>query len=163
MPPNVRPLVALLLTSIAPLAAAGESVDLNVMTFNIEWGGTHVSWDNVVEAIRSADADIVAVQEAEGNLVRLAGEFGWYFDRRNYVISRFPVLDPPGADGRYVFVEVAPGRIVALANVHLPSDPYGPDRVRDGAAPDEVLALERRVRLAAIEEARADRTGCCWR
>jgi len=134
----------------APAAAAEDPMPLDVMTFNIEYGGAHVSFDQVVAAIRDADPDIVGVQEAMGNLVRLAGNFGWYFDRRNYVISRFPVLDPPGGDGRYVFVEVRPGEVVVVANVHLPSDPYGPDLVRDGATPEAVLANEQRLRMPAL-------------
>jgi len=120
------------------------------MTFNIEWGGAKISFDKVVEAIRRSSADIVGIQEAEGNLERLAGELGWHFDLRNYVISRFPLISPSGADGRYVFVEVEPGRIVAVANIHLPSDPYGPDAVRDGAGPDAVLEIEFATRMPVI-------------
>ena len=44
--------------------------------------------------------------------------------------SRF--VDPPGANGAYVLAEVATGRFVAVSNVHLLSDPYGPYWVRDG-------------------------------
>lgn len=120
------------------------------MTFNIEWGGEHVSFDAVVEAIRLSEADVVGIQEAEGNLERLAGMLGWHYDRRNYVVSRHPLLDPPGADGRYVFVEVTPGHVIAVSNLHLPSDPYGPDLVRDGADPAEVLANEEQVRMPAL-------------
>jgi exonuclease III len=120
------------------------------MAFNIEWGGAHVSFEKVVETIRRAEPDIVAVQEAEGNLGRLAAELGWHYDRRNHVIARHRLIDPPGADGRYVFVEITSGLVVAVANVHLPSDPYGEDWIRDGHAVDEVIALERRVRLPAL-------------
>ena len=132
-------------------SAAASQVKLRVMAFNIEWGGTHVSFEKVVEAIRSAEPDIVAVQEAEGNLERLAAEVGWQYDRRNHVIARHRLIDPPGADGRYVFVEIKPGLVVAVANVHLPSDPYGEDWIRDGHAVDEVIEMERRVRLPAIQ------------
>ncbi|MEX2496361.1 MAG: endonuclease/exonuclease/phosphatase family protein [Woeseia sp.] len=126
-------------------------MDLRVMAFNIEWGGTHVSFHKVVEAIRRADPDIVAVQEAEGNLERLAVALGWHHDRRNHVISRHRLIDPPGADGRYILVEVEPGKVVAVANVHLPSDPYGEYWIRDGHSVEEVIAMERRVRLPAIQ------------
>jgi len=133
-------------------ATAGVSpVEIRVMTFNIEWGGTHVSFDNVVEAIRRSRADIVGIQEAEGNLERLAAELGWYFESRNYAISRFPLLDPPAAKGNYVLVEVKPGYVVALANLHLPSDPYGPDLVRDGAELNAVLLNEHAVRMPALQ------------
>jgi exonuclease III len=127
-----------------------ESVALRVMSFNIEWGGAHVRFASVVDAIRASGADIVGIQEAEGNLQRLAGDLGWHYNLRNYAVSRHRLIDPPEADGKYVYVEVRPGRVVALANVHLPSDPYGPDWVRDQRTPDEVLDLERRVRLPKI-------------
>jgi endonuclease/exonuclease/phosphatase family metal-dependent hydrolase len=128
----------------------GADIELRVMTFNIEWGGTHVSFDNVVRAIRQSGADVVGIQEAEGNLQRLASRLGWHFNERNYAISRYPLLEPPGADGRYVLVETEPGKVVALSNVHLPSDPYGVDMVRDGASAAEVLDIERRTRLPKI-------------
>jgi len=126
-------------------------IELRVMTFNIEWGGTNISFDNVVEAVRRSGADIVGIQEAEGNLERLATELGWHYNPRNYAISKYPLLEPQGADGHYVFVEVSPGKIVALANVHLPSDPYGAERIRDGATLEEVLALERATRLPTLQ------------
>ncbi|MDZ7644890.1 MAG: endonuclease/exonuclease/phosphatase family protein [Woeseiaceae bacterium] len=128
-----------------------DAVPLRVMTFNIEWGGTHVSFDNVIVAIQRAGADIVGIQEAEGNLDRIAAELGWYYNARNYVVSRFPLAEPPAAAGRHVLVEVVPDHVVAVVNVHLPSDPYGPDAVRDGATRQEVLALERATRLPEIE------------
>jgi exonuclease III len=134
-----------------PASAAASQVPLRVMTFNIEWGGANVSFESVLEAIRQAGPDIVAVQEAQGNLERLAAELGWQHDLRNHVIARHRLIDPPGADGRYVLAEIKPGLVVAVANVHLPSDPYGEDWIRDGHDVDEVLALERRVRLPAIQ------------
>lgn len=141
----------------APQRAGGAaSADISVMSFNIEWGGKHVSFDNVVEAIRRADADIAGIQEAEGNLGEIAGALGWHYDRRSAVISRFPLISPAGADGHYVYAETEPGRVVAVANVHLPSDPYGPYAVRDGAAVADVLQLERRTRLPDIRKTLAE-------
>lgn len=131
----------------SPSAEGDAPIELHVMTFNIEWGGANISFDKVVEAIRLSKADIVGIQEAEGNLQRLAADLGWHYNLINYAISQYPLIEPAGADGRYVLVEVKPGKVVALANVHLPSDPYGPDRVRDGADANEVLELERQVRL----------------
>jgi endonuclease/exonuclease/phosphatase family metal-dependent hydrolase len=128
-----------------------ESVSLRVMSFNIEWGGAHVRFASVADAIRASGADIVGIQEAEGNLQRLAADLGWHYNLRNYAISRHRIIDPAEADGKYAYVEVRPGRVVALANVHLPSDPYGPDWVRDQRAPEAVLDLERRARLPKIE------------
>jgi endonuclease/exonuclease/phosphatase family metal-dependent hydrolase len=128
-----------------------DRITLRVMSFNIEWGGAHVRFASVADAIRASGADIVGVQEAEGNLERLATDLGWHYNLRNYVVSSYHIIDPPEADGKYVYVEIRPGRVVALANVHLPSDPYGPDWIRNHRAPEEVLDLERRVRLPKIE------------
>lgn len=127
-----------------------EAIELRVMTFNIEWGGTNVSFDNVVNAIRLSDADIVGIQEAEGNLPRLAAELGWHYNLQNYAISKFPILDPPNANRLFVYVEVRPGQVVALANVHLPSDPSGTELIRDGGSLEEVLALENSLRLESL-------------
>jgi hypothetical protein len=46
---------------------------------------------------------------------------------------------------------VAPGKVVALGNLHLTSDPYGPDLLRDGASVEDVLQGETDSRLAEIE------------
>ncbi|MFT4037658.1 MAG: endonuclease/exonuclease/phosphatase family protein [Thermomicrobiales bacterium] len=132
-----------------PVAAP---VDVRVMTFNIWVGGQQVGLEQVAAAIQAADADVVGLQEAEGNTRQIADMLNWpYVDERLQVISRLPLIDPPGADGDYTFVQTAPGAIFALANVHLPSDPYGPEAVRDGATADEVLALEAETRLPTMQ------------
>jgi endonuclease/exonuclease/phosphatase family metal-dependent hydrolase len=147
-------------------ARAAEPFDLKVMTFNVWYGGDQVSFPAVIEAIRKADADIVGVQEPDGNLARIAAAAGYgYVDHRRNLISRYPIFDPgvgertdagtasyaiAGLDAAAVhaWVMVRPGEVVAVANTHLSSDPYGPEAVRDGAPLDEVLALENRVRMA---------------
>jgi exonuclease III len=126
-------------------------VSVRVMSFNIEWGGANVRFASVVDAIRASGADIVGIQEAEGNLQRLATDLGWHYNLQNYVVSRHPIIDPPGSDGKFVYVEISPGEIVAIANVHLPSDPYGPNWIRDQRAPQEVGDMERTLRLPKIE------------
>jgi len=133
-------------------SAVADGVELRVMTFNIWYGGVQVSREKVVEAIRESGADVVGLQEVDGELLALAREAGWpYANERLHIISRRPLYEPPEADGRYAFVELEPGRIAAVANVHLPATPYGPEAVRDGATPEEVLALERETRLPEIE------------
>ncbi len=149
-------LVMLLLPSAAAqpanarAPAAAGPITLRVAEFNIEYGGTHVSFDKVVQAIRRGGADVVAIEEGYGHMPRLARRLGWpSYSVRTQVVSRYPVIDPPGADGRYVLVEVAPGEVVAIENVHLPSNPYGPYWTRSRPRRD-VVALERRRRLPAI-------------
>jgi endonuclease/exonuclease/phosphatase family metal-dependent hydrolase len=158
-------LVLLLATLPAPAAAA--SVTVKVMTLNIFYGGDEWNLDtgrwcndragcpetigHVVSTIEAADADIVGLQEGTANECVLADLLDWFCEPRLQLISRFPLLDPPGANGAYALVEVAPGRFAAIGNVHLPSDPYGPYWVRDGEPRDAVLELERTTRLPAIE------------
>ena len=53
-------------------------------------------------------------------------------------------LDPEAV---HAWIEVAPGRVIAFANTHLTSDPYGPELVRDGKILQEVLDNQAATRL----------------
>ena len=69
----MRRLAALVATAGLLVLAAPASADpLTVMTFNVWYGGAQVELDRVGQAIRAADADVVGVQEPEGNLGRIA-------------------------------------------------------------------------------------------
>jgi exonuclease III len=136
-----------------PAPIADATIELKVMTFNIWLGGDQVNFNKIVEAIQAADADVVGLQEATGSEQRIADALGWpYVDLRMQVISKYPLLDPPGANGIYILVEPIPGQVIAIQNVHLPSSPYGPEAVRDGATLEEVMVLERETRLPAIQD-----------
>ncbi|MGB3328940.1 MAG: endonuclease/exonuclease/phosphatase family protein, partial [Thermomicrobiales bacterium] len=127
------------------------ALHVRVMTFNIWIGGEQVDFANVIAAIRAAGADIVGMQEAEGNLRRLADGLGWaYANPRLQVISRYPIIDSPGANGDYVLIQLAPGQVLGVTNVHLPSDPYGTYAFRDGATADEVMTLEMETRVPML-------------
>jgi endonuclease/exonuclease/phosphatase family metal-dependent hydrolase len=157
--------VALFAASAAPAPTAGTT--LKVMSFNIFYGGDELNLqtrqfcrdpagcpetlDQVVAAIRASGADVVGLQEPTMNTRTIAEKLGWNYSERTSYISHFPIIDPPGANGLYVFVEREPGRVVAVANVHLPADPYGPYEARDGATRDEVLQLENDLRVPAIQ------------
>lgn len=139
---------------------APGSVNLRVMEFNIEYGGTVVSFDSIVGAVQAADADVVGIEEGQGNIPRLADALGYpYYSVRLQVVSRLPLIDPPRGNGVYLFVEVAPGEVMALANVHLPAGPYSPNLVRRGATRATILGIERRVRVPAVEPAVTALTG----
>jgi hypothetical protein len=150
--------LALVLTPL-PRAASADGralappvpMELRVGEFNIEYGGTHVSFAKVVQATRRGGGDVVAIEEGQTHIRRLARVLGWsYFSVRAQLVSRYPLIDPPGGDGVYAFVQVAPGQVVAIENVHLPSSPYGPFRVKQGVSRREVVTIERRMRLPAI-------------
>jgi hypothetical protein len=132
-------------------AAASEespSIRISVMSYNIENGGAQVDFNKTVEAIKKSGADVVGIQEAWGNTARLAKAAGWkYYDQRQHIISRLPLLEAPDSHGLYTFIEVLPGKMVAMANMHLPDEPYGPDMVRSGSTAAEVEQNERKVRL----------------
>ncbi len=128
------------------------SVELRVMSFNIWYGGVSIDFGRVAEAIRAAEADIVGVQETEGNLRRLADAAGLpYVDESLHLISRYPLFAVERDGVRFAYAAVARDRVVAVENVHLPCCPYGPNLVAAGKSADDVVELERRVRLPAIE------------
>ena len=163
-PPAV---LAALILSASP-ALAEDSTHLRVMSFNIWYGGVQVSQTEVIDILKASDADIIGLQEPDGQTAILAAAAGYpYVDLRRHIISRFPLFDPKlgersesgqtvyplaglDADAPHVWAMVFPGKVVALGNLHLTSDPYGPDLLRDGATVAEVLQGETDTRLAEI-------------
>ncbi len=160
----IRPLAALALT-LLPLAAQADPIRLKVLTFNLWYGGDQVSFASVIKAIQLADADIVGLQEPDGKTLKIAALAGYpYADQRRHILSKYPIFDsalgetthaeaPPYSiagldpDAVHAWIEVSPGKVIAVANTHLTSDPYGPEMVRDGKTLDEILATENTVRL----------------
>ena len=137
---------------LVPAARAAEPYELSVMAFNIWYGGVQVDFETVAKAIRTANPDVVAVQEPEGNIRRLAAAAGYaYVDESLHLMSRFPIF-PGEQDGlRFGYIALDPLHVAAVAGLHLTSSPYGPEAVRDGSSVDEVLTLERETRLPEIE------------
>jgi exonuclease III len=162
----------MLLAATAPATGvAGDrasSMRLRVMTLNIFYGGDELDLSaggfcekasgcprtlaKMIDAIRASRADVVGLEEGEHSTRKVADALGWFASERMQIVSRYRLIDPPEGRGRYVFVELAPGRVVAVGNVHLPSDPYGPYLVRDGGSAEELRELEVSVRLPAIQE-----------
>lgn len=172
-PPAV--LAAACLAGVALPPAAGSiqaapaqvTTRLRVMNLNIFYGGDELNLQSgnfcvradgcpetlalVIEAIRRAQPDVVGIEEGEHNACAIALALGWNCSARMQIVSRLPLIDPPGGEGVYLFVQVAPGKVAAMMNVHLPSDPYGPYLVRDGGTAAELTDLETSVRLPAIQ------------
>lgn len=162
-------LVLFSLTLASLPARADDPVRIKVLSFNIWYGGDQVSFAHVIEAIRLADADVVGLQEPDGRTADIAALAGYpYVDTRRHILSRYPLFDsgagetrateaPPYStagldpDALHVWALVAPGKVVALVNTHLTSDPYGPELLRDGATPADVLANESDTRLPEAE------------
>ena len=125
--------------------------ELDVMTFNIWLGGGLVDRAKVIEAITASGADVVGLQEAAGRTDEIADALGWYAEPRLHIVSRYPIIVPPESEGEYAYLQLAPGQVVAMSNIHLPSDPYGPTLVRDGEPLDAVLRNEADTRMPALE------------
>jgi len=106
----------------------------------------------VARAIRASGADVVGIEEGGGEIPQIARALHWrYYDIRMQIVSRLPLVDPPDGKGLYTYVETSPGRVVAMENVHLPAAPYGPVWVKHGRTAAQVIAMEKRVRLPAIQ------------
>ena len=58
------------------LAAPAAAQPLTVQTFNVWYGGGQVEFDRIGNAIKAAGADVVGIQEPEGNLRRIADVAG---------------------------------------------------------------------------------------
>lgn len=125
--------------------------DFCVATFNIENGGTQINFNQVVEAIKQSGADVVGIQEAWGHIDQLAHALQWnYFNRNQHIISRYPLIETKESHGTYLYIEVEPGKYVAMANTHLPDEAYGPDAIDAGVPVNKVIANERKFRLKFI-------------
>jgi endonuclease/exonuclease/phosphatase family metal-dependent hydrolase len=131
-------------TGPSPTAGPARPIELDVMTFNVLYGGSY-GFQRVLRVIRRIDPDIVGLQEPYGKVDRIAELLGWHGSPRLHVISRFPILETDSGDWGYV--EVAKGRVVAVANTHLPSVGYGPYAVRGGAEAQQVLEGEEKRRV----------------
>src|SRR5262245_29981881 len=144
-------LVMLLALATTAAAQTDEAVELRVMIFNVWLGGDQVKIQRLHDAIVGAKADIVLFQEPEGRTRLFAQALGFpYASERRHIISQYPLFDPPTEDADFAFAEIRPGRFVAVADVHLTSDPYGPYAVRDGKTAEEVLKLEQDTRMPEI-------------
>jgi len=122
-----------------------QSGQLKVMTFSIGRSDGAANLDQVAAAIRTAGADIVGLQDSDGNERRIAAILGWNFaDEQLHLVSRFPLF-PLQRDGvPLAYAEVSAGHVVAIANVQLPAD-------RDGSKPDS--AMQRMMTLKQISKA----------
>ncbi len=142
----------------APTTTAGSSpassspaapMDLSLLVFNVEYGGSKVT-DAVMKDI---DADVVSVLESYDRLPAMAEAAGYpYYDYGLQILSKYPILEPSGADGLYAWIEVRPGEAVALINTHLDYVKDGPRRLQAGVPIPTVIATENEVRTSSIDK-----------
>jgi endonuclease/exonuclease/phosphatase family metal-dependent hydrolase len=123
-------------------AAPAKPVSLSLLVFNVEYGGTKAS-DAVIADV---DADVVGVLESYNRLPEIAKAAGYpYYDVGLQILSKYPILEPSGANGLYSYIEVRPGEAVAMINTHLDYVQDGPNRLNRG------VSTEKRIRLSSID------------
>ncbi len=135
-------------TQPSPTARAAP-VSLSLLVFNVEYGGSRAT-DAVMSDV---DADVVGVLESYNRLPEIAKKAGYpYYDVGLQLLSKYPILEPSGADGLYSYIEVRPGEAVAIINTHLDYVQDGPNRLARGVPVADVLATEKAVRLSSIQK-----------
>ena len=78
----------------------GDELDLQTGNFSHKPAGCPETLAQVGKVIGESDADIVAIEEGEHNAGVIAQALGWHASERTQVISRYPIVDPPGGNGR---------------------------------------------------------------
>src|SRR5262245_25401948 len=135
-------------TSVRPVVL-GEPMRLSVFEYNVEYAGDETT-DGVIADV---DADVVGVLESYNRLPEMAENAGYpYYNVGLQILSKYPILEPSGAEGRYAFIEVRPGQVVAFFNIHLDYVNYGPRALRHGHTVEDVLASENEVRTSSLDE-----------
>jgi endonuclease/exonuclease/phosphatase family metal-dependent hydrolase len=130
-----------------------DLLSLNIMQFNIEYGGDGVDFSSVAKAIEAADADVVAIQEGYAKMPQIAEDLGWeYYDARTQTVSKYPLLTPSADVAGLNYVDVGDG-VIAVFNLHLTSTGYGPNKVLAGESKADILARENRGRLSELQPA----------
>jgi endonuclease/exonuclease/phosphatase family metal-dependent hydrolase len=125
-----------------------------MMQFNIEYGGHGVDFSSVAKAIHAASADVVAVQEACATMPEIAADLGWpSWDARTQVVSKFPLITPQPVRRGSILVEVEPGQVFVVVNIHPPSRGYGPSAAERGLKPRALVRRERRIRMPDLDMA----------
>lgn len=133
----------------ASVPAQGEPIDLEVLVYNIEYGGG----PETDAVIRELDPDVVGVLESYERLPEIARKTGYpYYNTSLQLLSKYPILEPSGGDGLYAMLEVEPGYAVAFFNVHLDYVAWGPRMLKNGHPVKDVIASENEVRTSAMEQ-----------
>ena len=129
------------------------STTLSLLQLNIEYGGTGVDFDAVIRVIqqvwrlRSSRCRRGAAT-SRGSRPRSAGRTsttGPRWCRGTRCSTR------PSPTAGVILVELEPGRVIAIVNVHPASRRYGPFRLMKGDPPRRVRRIERRVRVADLQ------------
>ena len=128
-------LTLLVATFVGRLEADTNTLEFRVMTWNIWHGGREDGKDvgprRVIEVIRSAKADLVALQETYGSGELIAKELGFHLLSRGTNLSlhsRYPILEDVSVFEAFkcvgALLQLPGGRRLILYSIWLP---YGKD------------------------------------
>ena len=130
-------------------AAPAESIRLDLLVYNIEYGGG----PDTDRVMREVDADVVGVLESYARLPEIARKTGYpYYNMSLQLLSKYPIHEPAGGDGLYGLIEVRPGQVVPFFNEHLDYVAWGPRALKNGESVASVVESEREVRADALEQ-----------
>ena len=130
-------------------AAPAESIRLDLLVYNIEYGGG----PDTDRVMREVDADVVGVLESYARLPEIARKTGYpYYNVSLQLLSKYPIYEPAGGDGLYGLIEVRPGQVVPFFNEHLDYVAWGPRALKNGKSVASVVESEREVRADALEQ-----------
>lgn len=148
------PCVAFVLAAQLNLAVATPISSLRVMTYNIWVGGTASGQplSRTAAVIQAAQADIVGLQEVNGNAPALASMLGfhyWASGGSTAILSRFPIVQ---TYNQGVKLQLSPTQQAYIFDVHLAPYPYQPYDLRDGviSTEAEAIASARATRGASV-------------
>lgn len=143
----------LLIFWFSPFVEAAQAQQLKVMEFNIEYGGERIDFNQVIVAIRTANPDIIFLEEADFNTQKVSDALGGthpYYDDGMQIVSKYPLYEPHNSRKAYTFAEIAPGKVVVLSNTHLDSIKYGPFKMKKQWGPKRLEKAETTVRLSNL-------------
>ncbi len=131
-----------------------SQIIIKLMEFNIENGGVMVDFDKVVEIITKTNADVVAIEEGYKNIPMIAKACKYpHHDTKMQILSKFPIYVPHDPKHNiFRYIEISPGKLIVVSNIHLTDEPYGPNALRAGTSFKTLTKLEKETRLIELEK-----------
>lgn len=165
--PEVRSFYAEL-ASTEPSSPGERLSDLKVMAFNIWHGGREhgevVGVQRIIDVIRDADPDVIAMVETYGSGPKIADALGYYFYLRSTnlsIMSRFPIGEtfdvyrPFNAGGARI--NLSPDQAIAFFPIWINNVPSSRrEATKPGATAEALIAAEQRTRGREIQAILSD-------
>ena len=132
----IQAVLFLILTTLTAFTTAQPVDKLTIMSFNLWLAASQVNngFEKTLNAIKVAQADVVALQESMEIGSRIARALGWHAyapkDSSLAIISRYPITQTYAFSynqaGLGARIKLTPDRDFVLWSVHLSSSPYAP-------------------------------------